>query len=115
MGLCPKPHILFCLDTKKDAKKVKAQAVFPKNYGSPGMRNTTDSMLGGFQQPDAYGHLCLAMYSDCIAYIRVFEWITGYDPPFSTKKSFPYVPGCAWFLKGKLLRPCLVAEHLLLI
>jgi len=24
LGLCPKPHILFCLDTKKYAKKVKA-------------------------------------------------------------------------------------------
>lgn len=23
MGLCPKPHILFCLDAKKYAKKVK--------------------------------------------------------------------------------------------
>jgi len=23
-GLCPVPHILFCLDTKKDAKKIKA-------------------------------------------------------------------------------------------
>ena len=45
MGLCPIPHILFCLNTKKDAKKVKAQAVFPKNYGSPGMRNTTDSKV----------------------------------------------------------------------
>ena len=44
-GLYPMPHILFCLDTKKDAKKVKAQAVFPENYGSPGMRNTTDSKV----------------------------------------------------------------------
>ncbi len=49
MGLCPKPHILFCLDTKKDAKKVKTDAVFPKNYGSPGMRNTTDSSVGGLE------------------------------------------------------------------
>ncbi len=48
MGLCPMPHILFCFDTKKDAKKVKAQAVFPKNYGSPGLRNTTDSKVGGY-------------------------------------------------------------------
>jgi hypothetical protein len=23
LGLCPKPHLLFCLDTKKSAKKVK--------------------------------------------------------------------------------------------
>ncbi len=30
-GLCPKPYILFCPDTKKDAKKVRAQAVFPEN------------------------------------------------------------------------------------
>ncbi len=47
LGLCPMPDILFCLDTKKDAKKVKADAVFSKNYGSPGMRNTTDSKVGG--------------------------------------------------------------------
>ncbi len=40
------PHPFF-LDTKKDAKKVKAGAVFPKNYGSPGLRNTTDSKVGG--------------------------------------------------------------------
>jgi hypothetical protein len=24
MGLCPIPHFLFCLDTKKEAKKIKA-------------------------------------------------------------------------------------------
>jgi len=24
MGLCPKPQFLFCLDTKKESKKVKA-------------------------------------------------------------------------------------------
>jgi hypothetical protein len=26
MGLCPKPQFLFCLDTKKESKKVKAVA-----------------------------------------------------------------------------------------
>ena len=98
MGLCPKPHILFCLNTKKDAKKVKAQAVFPKNYGSPGMRNTTDSKVEVYKQPDTYGRLYLSMYSDCIAYIRVFEQIDGYDQPCCTKISFLYGPGCALFL-----------------
>jgi hypothetical protein len=34
MGFYPTPHIHFCPYTKKDAKKVKADAVFPKNYGS---------------------------------------------------------------------------------
>jgi hypothetical protein len=27
LGLCPKPYLLFCLDTKKEAKKVKTAPV----------------------------------------------------------------------------------------
>jgi hypothetical protein len=27
LGLCPKPYLLFCLDTKKEAKKVKTAPI----------------------------------------------------------------------------------------
>jgi hypothetical protein len=50
LGLCPKPYLLFCLDTKKEAKKVKTAPVSLEKWSFGRLKS---SNLLKFDEPTA--------------------------------------------------------------
>jgi hypothetical protein len=52
MGLCPKPQFLFCLDTKKESKKVKATPASHEKRAFDGFPITRDKLACGSNRKD---------------------------------------------------------------